>query len=785
MSPESLLYAILNTKGEKTMHLDVFVADLTLILVTAGIITLIFRKLKQPAVLGYIVAGFLISPNFTYLPTIVEQADVTTWADIGVIFLMFGLGLDFSFKKLATVGGSAFTIAATVMTMMILAGAGVGTLLGWGKMDCIFLGGMLSMSSTMIILKSYDEYNLKNEKFAQLVLGALVIEDIGGIFMMVVLSTISVGKNVSGVEMGGQIILMLIYLLVWVLVGIYVIPSFLKKVTHLMNDELILIFSIGLCLLMVVIANLIGFSSALGAFLAGSILAGTVQSDRIKILVKPVRDLFGAIFFVSVGMMIVPELLAKYIIPILILSAVVIVGQMLFATIGILLSGQSLKTAIRGGFSMVQIGEFSFIVATLGMSLNVISDQLYPIIVCVSVITAFTTPLFIKNSEKVYRFIERRLPDRARLIIRRNTSENQSRNALDPDWNQYIKKIGIRTVICSGVLFIFYWAGTRYLTPALVELFGSVTAGYLVSTAVTLLVMMPFVNYMHDSNNSLFVKLWIRHRSNHLPLITLKALRTLIAACFMALVLRKLFHIPFVILVLIAAVPIIFIIRSAWMNGVTIGMEKRFAANFSEKTLEKAKKDRTYNKSHKWLDESLYVVEFRITDPQFRKTIFDFTKRRAFVVTIIRIIRDGEYINMPSAEEEIRYGDVLQMLGTWDEVDACTILLEKDEAIEYTDADDRILKDFMYGQRFEGIPEEGELVCVPIKLSAGSAFIRKSIKNCGLRQAFGATIIGIERDALPMVSPDIDTILRKDDILWIIGGSRMVDKLIRGGMMDE
>ena len=268
------------------------VADLALIMVASAVVTIIFRKLKQPAVLGYVVAGFLISPNFVYLPTVVDSADINTWADFGVIFLMFGLGLEFSFKKLGQVGGSAFTVAVTVMSMMILVGAGVGSLMGWGKMDCIFLGGMISMSSTMIILKSYEEYGLMREKFAHMVLGALIIEDIGGIFMLVVLSAISVGQNVSGPALAQQMIIMLIYLLAWILIGIYLIPTILKRISSLLNDELILIVSAALCLVMVVIGNLIGFSSALGAFLAGSILAGTVQSVRISYLVKPVKDLF-------------------------------------------------------------------------------------------------------------------------------------------------------------------------------------------------------------------------------------------------------------------------------------------------------------------------------------------------------------------------------------------------------------------------------------------------------------------------------------------------------------
>ncbi len=761
------------------------VADLALILVASGIVTIIFRKLKQPVVLGYIVAGFLISPNFDYLPTVVDQADISAWGDVGVIFLMFGLGLEFSFKKLGQVGGSAFTVAATVMAMMILVGAGIGALMGWDKMDCIFLGGMISMSSTMIILKSYEEYNLMRERFAQMVLGALVIEDIGGIFMLVILSAISVGRNVSGVAMAQQIIIMLIYLAAWILIGIYLVPTILKKITSLLNDELVLIVSAALCMAMVVIGNLIGFSSALGAFLAGSILAGTIQSDRIRYLIKPVKDLFGAIFFVSVGMLIVPKMLIDYIVPIIIITIVVIVGQMTFSVLGILLSGQSLHTAIRGGFSMVQIGEFSFIVATLGMSFGVISDFLYPVIVCVSVITAFATPIFIKNSEKAYRFINRKLPEKAKKALRRNTSESQTRDSLDNDWNQYIKNICIRTGACSSILFLFYWAGTRYMMPRIDEAVGSPMTGNIISAAIIIAAMLPVINVMFDSNVTLYYKLWVKHRSNHLPLITMRALRALIGACFVALVLRKIFLIPFVILVLIAAIPIILIIRSTWLNGVTIAMEKRFVANFSERTLTKAKRDRARNRTYRWLDESLYVVEFEITDPEFYKTIFDFTKRRDFVVTIIRIIRKDAYVNMPSADEYIQYGDVLQMLGTWDEVDACTILLEKDDAIRYTDSEDKTLKDFMYGQRFEGVPEEGELVCVPIKLDSDSRFIRKSIRNCGLRQAFGATIIGIERGALPIVSPDIDTILMKDDIVWLIGGASMVTKLVRSGLMDK
>ena len=767
------------------MHLDSLVADLALILIVAAIITVIFKKLKPPAVLGYIVAGFLISPHFDYLPTIIDQADISVWADIGVIFLMFGLGLEFSFRKIASVGSSAFTVAVIVMSGMILVGTGIGSLLGWSKMDCIFLGGMLSMSSTMIILKTYEEYNLKNEPFAQMVLGALVIEDVFGIFLLIVLSTISVGRNVSGLDMVSDLGIMLLYLVIWLLLGIFIIPSLIGKIAHMLNDELMLIISLGLCLAMVVLANYIGFSSALGAFIAGSILAGTIQAVRIENLVKPVRDLFGAIFFVSVGMMIIPSLLLKYIGPVLLISAVVICGQMLFATLGILLSGQSLHAAVRGGQSMMQIGEFSFIVATLGMSLGVISDYLYPIIVCVSVITSFLTPIFVKNSERVYHFVNARLPEKAKAFLDRNTSETQIQHDKSTDWNDYVKKTALRTGICSSAMFVCYWVGTRQLAPFMRDVIDSNLTANIVSAAIIILVMAPLANFMHDTNQTLFVKLWVKHRANHLPLITLRGVRVLISACFFALVVRKFFNIPFIVLVLLAAIPIVLIVRSDWINGVSIGMEKQFIANFAERVLAKEKRERGRSQNIHWLDESLYVIEFEVTQADYNETIANFTKRKTFVVTIIRIIRDGQFINMPSANDVVKTGDILQMLGTWDEVDACTILLEKDERIEYTDTDDMILKDYIYGQRFHGVPEEDQLVCVPITIEGGSEYMRKSIKNCGLRNATGGTIIGIERGNLTMVSPDVETILRRGDILWLMGGYPMVDKLIKKGMMDE
>lgn len=767
------------------MSLDYLISDLALILIVASLVTVIFKKMNLPVVLGYIVAGFLISPNFVYMPTVVEAEDIHVWANIGVVFLMFGLGLEFSFKKLATVGGSAFITAITVMSAMILIGTGVGSLLGWEKMDCIFLGGMLSMSSTMIILKAYEEYELKKEKFAQLVLSTLVIEDIAGIFMMIILSTLSVSQNVSGLAMFKEIGMLIMYLVIWLILGIYLIPSFLKKISNLINDEMMVVISLAICLGMVVIATFIGFSEALGAFMAGSILAGTARAGYIERLVKPIKDLFGAIFFVSVGMLIVPELLVKYIGPIIIITIVTVLGQMTFATIGILFSGQPLRTAIRGGFSMVQIGEFSFIVASLGMSLGVISDFLYPVVVCVSVITSFTTPLFIKNSERVYRFLEDRMPDGMRIFIKRNTSESQSRTDKEKDWLEYIKKVIFRTLICSVAMYTIYWLGMNQLRPFMLAHIVSRGFADFATAFITCAVMVPFIGLMHGTNSALFTKLWLKHRANRLPLITLKAMRILVAACFVALVLRKIYHIPFVILVAVAIVLIVFIIRSDYFRGITINMEMHFMANFSERTLARQKKERNIDGDYPWLNEKLLVAEFQVTDTVDNKTIHDFTKSKAFRVTIIKIIRGDKFINLPTATEPVLEGDILHMMGTEAEIDACTILLEDAECIEYTERDDVRLKDYIYGQTFYGIDEEQQLICCPINVDYKSEFCKKSIKNSRLREKYRGSVIGIERSDLTMIKPDIETVIQPGDLIWVLGSKQMADSLIKGNILDE
>ena len=768
------------------MTVESIIKDMALIMIVAAVVILLFRRIKQPVVLGYIVAGFLISPNFVYLPTVVSQEDLTAWADIGVIFQMFGLGLEFSFKKLATVGSSAFIIAITVMGSMIFIGTGIGYAMGWGRMDCIFLGCMLSMSSTMIILKAYEEMGLKQEKYAQVVLGTLVIEDIAGIFMMIVLTALSVGHNVSGIDLVEELGFMLVLLGIWLVLGIYLIPTFLNKTTKIMSDEMLLVFSIGLCLGMVMIANVIGFSSALGAFMTGSILAGTVYGERIERLITPIKDMFGAIFFVSVGMLIEPDLLVEYIKPILIITVVTILGQSLFSTIGILLSGQSPYVAIKGGSSMVQIGEFSFILATLGISLGAISKYLYPIVVCVSVITSFTTPIMIKNSDRVYQIVMKALPMKTKILLRKWTSDRQTEDDKDSDWLNYITRVLARIGIFSSLMFLIYVVGVRYLMPFVERNITDSIGGQIGCAVIMLIAMVPCTRLMHGSTkDALFTKLWLKHRANRLPLLTLRAIRIFIAACFMALVVRKIFHIPFAILVVLALIPVFLIIRSDYIRGVAIDIELRFMSNFSQKTLDREKKERGGG-NMRMINESLYVAEFQVLDLKKNVRVIDLTKRRDFHVTIIKIIHeDGEIVNLPLKNETIRSRDVLHMMGTQEEVDAIMLLLAKRKTIEYTDKPDMNLKDYIYGQTFRNIEPDKQIFCIPIKVNSSMFFCRSSIKTAHLREAYRATIIGIERGDLPIISPDVETIIQEGDLLWILGTKSTADKMIKAGLLEK
>ena len=514
-------------------------ADLALILICAGVMTLLFKSLKQPIVLGYIVAGFLASPNMPYMPSVSDMHGVHLWSEIGVVFLLFALGLEFSFKKILKMGAAPIVAAISIILGMMYVGSLAGHLFGWSDMDCIYLGGMLAMSSTTIIFKAFDDMGLRNERFAGLVLSVLIIEDILAIVLMVMLSTLAVSKEFEGAQMLSSILQLGFFLILWFTVGIYLIPLFLKKAKPLMNEETLLITALALCFGMVVFASAVGFSAAFGAFVMGSILAETVEAKQIEHLVAPVKNLFGAIFFVSVGMMVDVALIIEYIVPILCIIAAIMLGQTILSTCGFLLSGQSLKAAMQCSFSLTQIGEFAFILATLGTSLHVTSDFLYPIVVAVSVFTTFTTPYMIRLAEPAYNVVARVLPAKWITKLERNTSEEAEEHETDEirllwrtEFKRYIFILLINSVLCLAIIAIMYYYGAPLIYGWLPNPWSGIVTAF-----ITLSACGPFLwSLMRQGGNSDNVnRLWYEGRRIERVKITAFAiLRLVIAAAIIA-----------------------------------------------------------------------------------------------------------------------------------------------------------------------------------------------------------------------------------------------------------
>lgn len=763
------------------MHLDTFIIDLALIMVASALISILFRKLKLPTVLGYITAGFLISPNFTLLPTVVETENINTWATIGIVFLMFALGLEFSFKRLSSVGSSAIITALTVMSGMIFVGTALGRALGFAKMDCIFLGCMLSMSSTMIIMKAVEEYGLKKERSSTLVLGALVVEDVGGIFLIIILSTISVGKSVSGAEMISQLGVMLLMLVVWLALGIYLIPSVLKRTRRLLNDELLLILALAICFGMVVISHYIGFSEALGAFMGGSIIAGTVSGERVDELVHPLKDMFGAVFFVSVGMMIIPHYLVDYWLPILIISGVTILGQMCLVTIGILLSGQSLHTAVKGGSMMVQIGEFSFIIASLGVTLGATSEFLLPVVVLVAVITIFLTPVFVKTAEARYGFILVHSPKWFRNFLNKYTTERRDRTDNTSDWQRYLRTYISRTLVLGAILFLLYYAGYTRVLPFLVARFGEVLGEIMTGIGV-LILMIPFVSLMMGRRGNMFKKLWLMNTTNRLPLMLLRILRMVLCAFFIGMLLWRVFHIHILILIPLILVLLVLVVRSDFLRGRSLNIEARFVANFNEKILHSRKAEW---KSTSWIEDQLYIVQFGLSEAGLCTTVRLILEDRVNDVLIIKILRDGKHINMPGPNEEVCTGDTLYALAGKEQLEGYIKALEREEHIREPEGEMVSLKDFIYAQTFHGIAPEDQIMACAIPATKDLPFTGKSIKNSGFKDEYHGFIVALERQNLTIIDPPVDTLIRDKDLVWALGGQEMAKRLLEDGLLNE
>ena len=741
------------------------IADLALILICAGVMTLIFKKLKQPLVLGYIVAGFIASPHLSFTPSVIDMASIHVWSDIGVIFLLFALGLEFSFKKIVKVGGPAVIAALTIIFGMIFLGFMVGSAFGWSKMDALFLGGMISMSSTTIIYKAFEDLGLQKKKFAQLVMSILILEDILAVVLMVVLSTVSVSANFEGGELVMSILKLVFFLVLWLLVGIYLVPLFLRKTRSLMNDETLLVVALGLCFMMVVIADKVGFSAAFGAFIMGSILAETLEAEHIERLVKPVKDLFGAIFFVSVGMMVDPAMIGQYWLPILVITLTVIVGQATFATAGVLLSGQPLKTAIQSGFSLTQIGEFAFIIASLGVTLGVTSDFLYPIVVAVSVVTIFLTPYMIRLAQPVYDGIYRHLPEKARTFLDNYAEASAPRSGKDSPWRQYLgsvlSSVVIYSILCIAICIIGFGAVLPLTAKWLPEVWS-----HILTALVTLSAMAPFLRAMVIKKNKSeeFSRLWNASRSNRAPLVASVVLRFALAMGFIFYVLARLFHISVLLILLLAFALIAFMLFSRWTKRYSHRIEETFRTNLRSREMRAeylGEKKPEY--ASRLLDKDLHLADFDIPAdaPWVGGELHTLNFGQRYGIHVVSILRGSTRINIPKASDRIFPQDRIQVIGTDADLEAFGAVLQS------------------YGSAT--LPEnlaESEMELRRLPVGASSPFLGKSLKDSGIRNRYHCLVAGVEKEDGTLHVPDAHIPLEEGDTLWLVGEHKDIETIM-------
>lgn len=737
-------------------QLTPLISDLALILICAGIMTLIFKKLKQPLVLGYIVAGFICTPHFKFTPSVVDSASIHIWSEIGVIFLLFALGLEFSFKKLMKVGGSAVISACTIIFCMILVGVFVGWTFGWNRMDCIYLGGMLAMSSTTIIYKAFDDMGLRQQRFAGLVLSILILEDILAIVLMVMLSTMAVSQNFEGGEMVYSILKLLFFLILWFVVGIYGIPLFLKRVRKLMSDETLLIVSLALCFGMVYLAALVGFSPAFGAFIMGSILSETIESEHIGKLVSPVKDLFGAIFFVSVGMMVDPAMIVEYKYQILVIVLAVLLGQTIFGTTGVLLSGQPLKTAMQCGFSLTQIGEFAFIIASLGVSLKVTSHFLYPIVVAVSVITTFLTPYMIRLAVPAYNVIDKYMPSRWRRLLDRYSSGASVANHSN-NWKKLVIAI-IRIVLIYAVLSIAVTAlFLHFIVPLATDMLGDLW-GRILGAILTITAIAPFLRamIMKKNRSEEFKSLWSDSRFNHAPLISIILLRIVIAIGFIVFIIENLFRTSAALMVGIAIIVVCAMILSRFLKKQSIVLERTFVRNLHYKEIQQeylGEKQPEY--AGRLLDRDLHLSDFLIPAESAwaGKTLRELDLGKKYDVHVASIIRGKHRLNIPDGNTCIFPNDLIQVIGTDEQLSLFASVAEK--AIHTYDDED-------FGKH--------EMKLKQFVVAKDSPFVGHSIIECGIRNKYHCLVVGIESAGEDVLrTPQVHMPLKEDDVVWVVG----------------
>ncbi len=743
-----------NENSVEEDHTNGLIGDLAWILLLGAVVTLLFKKMKQPVVLGYILAGFLASPKFTYLPSISNLENIEFWADLGIVVLMFTLGLEFSFKKLMNSGSSAVITALIIITGMTFAGFGVGKILQLNSINCIFLGGMISMSSTTIILKTLTDLGMRQKKFASLVLAVLIIEDLFAVLMLVLLSSLAMG-NVEGMDLLFSVGKLLFFLIIWFLVGVYVLPTFFTKVKDFLNNETLLVVAMGLCFSMAVFSVICGFSLELGAFVMGSILAGTMVAERMEKVVQPVKDLFGAVFFISVGMMVDPAVLVSYWWEILLLAVVVICGMIFFGTLGMLVTGQTLRVAIESGFTLTQVGEFSFIIASLGMSLGVLQESIYPIIVAVSVITIFTTPYFVKLSQPAYQFAESHLPGRLGFLIDRYSSQVTDSSNTKRLWRDILSRYLWRIVLFSVVLLAIILVSRQFLFPLCERYLHD--WGRLCATAITFAAMLPFLFALSFSSTKPDERMKLHASASFydVPLVAMRIIRYIVALLFIVYMMTIAYNGLVAWITGVVCFSIIIIFASSKLLTRYGNIEKKFMDNLN------IRENTRLGLNNKLVsDLHLAYIEVGAYCPFVGDKLKDTGLRSDYGVSVASIQRDNIFMPLPSSDARIFPGDVLGVIGN-------------DEQIKHLNDD--IERDEKAFRSVEVSKQEIELRSIP--LSANSPIINVPLGKTNLRTDYYSMIVKVQRGEDEFEQPGPSTVLREGDIIWVVGDPNRIDKM--------
>lgn len=748
-------------------HLPAIIGDLAYILICAGLVTLLFKRLGQPLVLGYIVAGFVAGPHMSFTPTVGDTGSIQTWADIGVIFLMFTLGLEFSVKKIFKMGIRPVVAACVVMFCMMSLGDLVGHLLGWSAINSLFLGGMLAMSSTTIIYKAFDDLGLRQKKFAGEVLSVLILEDILGILLMVVLSAVAVSRHLEGMSLALSLMKLAFFLILWFTIGVFVLPTFLKKSQRWMSGETILIVSVGLCFALVALAAKVGYSSALGAFMMGSIMAETTHAETIERVVAPVKDLFGAIFFVSVGMLVDPAIIAAYWPAVCVITLTIIFGQMIFGTLSFVLSGQSLRTAMQCGFSLTQIGEFAFIIASMGISLGVMGDFLYPVVVAVSVVTTFLTPYMIKAALPAYSMLARLIPERAlNRLDSRGSAGNESRS----EWHTLLHALAMQTIIYVTLSVAVATLSLGAFVPLLRAVLG-LYAGSALALLLTLALLSPLLRaIVMRKNHSLewqsitkrgrWPRMWLR-----LTLVIRAALATAVVWYVVHLISPFGGNLRHVVHAALALLSVMLCVWSRWVKWCSIRLERRFVENLRMREVSASRRSDTPGYAGRLLSHNMHLAHVTLPagSAMGGQTLEHLALGRRYGIHVAAIVRGSLRLNIPDGSTKLFPGDTIEAIG-----------------------DDQSL-----GRLAERI--EAHVVNLPPddeshRLSLQRYIVGQDCPVCGrtlgqsrLRDKYRLMAVGFEDEDGSIDAASPSRLISEGDTLWIIGEEKDVKEFMMSG----